>query len=153
MSEGGAVGTIGSERKSSLRRQNSVPDLQKVMMSAKDKKGGGGIAFSDMVKMTFSEPTFAKAITPLLYDMMSPLLKTIEASVTATVAAAVESVNSKVVKEMIESNRKLQGSVTEQTRAIQEQSKVIKSQEKIIQNQNKAIEDQAKLLDEKKMKQ
>ena len=85
LSEGGAVGTVGSERKSSLRRQNSVPDLHKVMVSAKDKKGGGGIAFSDMVKMTFREPTFAKSITPLLYDMMRPLiLKTIETSVAAT---------------------------------------------------------------------
>ena len=100
-------------------------------MSAKDKKGGGGIAFSDMVKMTFSEPTFAKSITPLLYEMMSPLiLKTIETSVAATVEAAVKSVQSNVVDKMVDSNNKLLASVSEQTHVIQEQAKVVKSQEK-----------------------
>ena len=119
LSEGGAVGTIESERKSSLRRQNSVPDLYKMMVSAKDKMGGGGIAFFDMVQMIFSEPTFAKSITPLLYDMMSQLiLKTIETSVAATVEAAVKSVQSNVVDKMVESNNKLQESVYEQTRVI-----------------------------------
>ena len=107
-----------------------MPDLNKMM--SKEKKGGG-IAFSDMVKKTFSEPSFVKTITPLLYDMMSPLIsKTIEASVAATVDAPVKSVQSNVVKEMVESNKKLQKSVAEQTRVIQNQEKIIKRQEGLL---------------------
>ena len=46
--------------------------------------------------------------------MMSPLiLKAIEVSVSATVEAAVKSVQDKVVDQMIESNKKLQESVAE----------------------------------------
>ena len=115
-----------------------MPDLNKMM--SKDKKGGG-IAFSDMVKMTFSEPSFVKTITPLLYDMMSPLIsKTIEASVATTVDAAVKSVQSNVVKEMVESNKKLQKSVAEQTRVIQNQEKIIKRQEDLLNEKNDTIE-------------
>ena len=65
------------------------------MMSSKEKRGSG-MAFLDIVKLTFSVASFTKSITPVLYDMINPLiLKTIEVSVSATVEAAVKSVQDK----------------------------------------------------------
>ena len=140
---------VGSERKM-LRRQNSVPDMLKLGPAKERKANQSGVAFSDMVKMTFSDASFAKSKMPLLYDMMSPLImKTIEASVAATVDAAVNSVQTKVVDQMLKSNKKLQESVAEQTRVITEQTKVIRAQEHLISDQEKAIADQASPLNSK----
>ena len=50
---------------------------------------------------------------------------------------------------MLESNKKLQESVAEQTRVIEEQKKVISSQEHLISDQEKAIAGQASLLNSK----
>ena len=151
------IGDIGesasqpAERKSErrvLRRQTSLTDLPK-MTSSKDKKGSG-LAFSDMVKLTFNDASFTRSITPVLYDMMSPLiLNTIETSVAATVEAAVKSVQAKVVDQIVESNRQLQESVKEQTRVVEEQRRVIEIQDQVIVDQKNAIEDQSKQLQEK----
>ena len=148
------IGDIGesasqpAERKSErrvLRRQTSLTDLPK-MTSSKDKKGSG-LAFSDMVKLTFNDASFTRSITPVLYDMMSPLiLNTIETSVAATVEAAVKSVQAKVVDQIVESNRQLQESVKEQTRVVEEQRRVIEIQDQVIVDQKNAIEDQSKQL-------
>lgn len=139
---------LSTDRLSTLRRQNSAPDIPK-LLSAKERKGSG-MAFSDMVKMTFTDPSFATSITPVLYDMISPLiLSTIETSVSKTVEAAVKSVQTNVIDEMLESNKKLQESVSKQSRIIQEQTKVIEKQEKFLQDQNKTIKDQTILLHEK----
>lgn len=82
------------------------------------------MAFSDMVKLTFTDPTFATSITPVLYDMISPLiLRTIETSVSKTVEAAVKSVQSNVIDEMLESNKKLQESVSNQSKLIKRTNK------------------------------
>ena len=146
----GTPTVLGSKRKT-LRRQNSVPDMLKLGPAKERKANPSGVALSDMVKMTFSDASFAKSITPLLYDMMNPLImKTIEASVAASVDAAVNSLQTKVVNRMLESNKqKLQESVAEQTRVIEEQKKVIRSQEHLISDQEKAIADQASLLNSK----
>ena len=44
------------------------------------------MAFSDMVRITFSDPAFAESMVPIMHDMMSPLIQdTIKAAVnTAT---------------------------------------------------------------------
>lgn len=141
--------TIASERRS-FRRQNSMPDMLKTG-TIKDRKGSpSAVAFSDMVKMTFSDTTFAKSLTPLLYDMMSPLIsKTIETSVAATVEAAVSSVQTKVVNQMLESNIKLQESVTKQTQVIEKQNKLIETQGKIISEQEKTIAEKSTILESK----
>lgn len=61
------------------------------------------MAYSDMIKFNFNDPMFATSIMPLLNDMKSPLiLKTIETSVSANVEAAVKSMQTKVIDEMIE---------------------------------------------------
>ena len=106
--------------------------------------------FLDMVKLTFNDDSCAKFITLVLYDMMNPLiLKTIEASVTATIEAAVKLVQDKIIDQMRESNRKSQESIGEQSRIVQEQRMVIENQDQVIADQNKVFEAQSKLLKEK----
>ena len=65
----------------SLSKISSLPYIAK---SAIAKEKGSKMAFSDMVRITFSDPTFAKSMVPIMHDMMSPLIQgTIKAAVNA----------------------------------------------------------------------
>ena len=100
-----------------LTRQTSLPNLVKAVPS-KDKSTK--MAFSDMVKMTFNDQSFAKTMTPILFDMISPL---IQKTIATTVDAAIGQIKTSVLDEMIKSNNELKFLVTEQNETIHEQNK------------------------------
>lgn len=127
-----------------LRRRNSFPDVSKILETDKpDKKKNKtkAMAFSDMMKMTFDDQAFKNSITPILYDMVCPLIhETIKSTVSSTVTAAIDSFRSSVIDQMIRSNRDLQESVKEQSRIINEQKAVIEEQRAIINDNNDTID-------------
>ena len=84
------------------------------------------MAFSDMMKVTFDDKNFQESITPVLYQMLQPMIeKTIQVTITTAVKAAVTSLQTTVIKDMIQSNQSLQKSVETQSKLIKEQNDII----------------------------
>ena len=105
-----------------LRRQDSAPDML-MLSSGFDKKSSKAkpksvkpptpVAFSDMVIHSFKDKSFREGISPVLADMLSPLIeKTVYATVTTAVKAATEGLKSSVAEGMNKSNKDLQDTVT-----------------------------------------
>ena len=85
------------------------------------------MAFSDMVKMIFSDQSFAKTMTPILFEMISLL---IQKTIATTVDAAIGQIKTSVLEEMIKSNNELKVLVTEQNETIHEDKEIIDSQKR-----------------------
>ena len=94
-----------------------------------DKKlKGKPASFSEMINISFQDPSFKKSFTPILAEMVRPLIQ-------ETVNIAVEGIRSTVVADMIKSNESLQQTVKEQSRIIKEQNTIIDKQKSMINDQ------------------
>ena len=120
-----------------MRRQSSLPNLAKA--------SGSKMAFSDMVKITFNDPSFAKSVAPVMYDMLSPL---IQDTITAAVRAVTNDLKVSVVDEMVKSNEELQQLVKDQSDIINSQSLKIEKQQKLIDEQNTLLESKSARIEE-----
>lgn len=130
--------SITSSQKMTLRRQNSMPNIAKA--SSVDKRKSGNLSFSDMIKMTFNDTTFAKNIAPVIHELISPLIQeTIQATVSSTVTAAINGMKESVIDQMIDSNAKLQETVSIQTKVIEDQKVIIKDQSKQLDSKSETI--------------
>ncbi|MCG8049149.1 MAG: hypothetical protein N0E48_26695 [Candidatus Thiodiazotropha endolucinida] len=131
--------------KEGLRRRNSFPDITKISKSKSKSSSKSSVmpmAFSDMMRVTFDDQSFKDSITPVLYDMVCPLIQeTIQTTVTTAVTKAIESIRTNVLDEMIKSNKSLQDSVNKQNAIIKEQKSVIEEQRTIIDTNNDMVED------------
>ena len=78
-----------------------------------------------MVKMIFSDQSFDKTMTPILFEMISLL---IQKTIATTVDAAIGQIKTSVLEEMIKSNNELKVLVTEQNETIHEDKEIIDSQ-------------------------
>ena len=125
-----------------IRRQSSLPNIAKASMS-KDK--GSKMAFSDMVKLTFNDPAFAKSVAPVMYDMLTPL---IQDTISAAVKAVTSDLKTSVVDEMVRSNDELQKLVKEQTETINSQKLIIDEQKTLINEQNTLLESKSARIEE-----
>ena len=125
--------TLDTEKTETLRRQNSLPNINKAA-ATKDKITK--MAFSDMIKMTFNDAAFAKSMVPIIQDMLSPL---IQDTISVAVSTTTENIKTKVLDKMVESNEELQ-------RLVSEQTGIINSQKAVINEQREQIDAQTKLL-------
>lgn len=125
-----------------LRRRNSLSDLSKLSATDRKKLKPKTMAFSEMMKVSFDDQSFRESVTPILYDMICPMIEeTIKATVSSTVTAAINSLRSNVIDDMIQSNRNLQESVRRQNEIINAQKETIEKQESIINEKNALTED------------
>ena len=69
---------VSSSEGPTLRRRNSVPDLQSAL-TVTDRKTvkpkSKSMAFSDMMKVTFDDKTFKESITSVLYQILQPMIE------------------------------------------------------------------------------
>lgn len=119
-----------------MKKQNSLPDISRV--ARKERKKDPPKSFAEMVKMTFSDKSFTKTFTPTLYDMVSPL---IERSIASAVSSAIEGVKSSILQEILNSNRDLKETISNQNKTIAEQNNIISQQGKIIDTNKSIIDD------------
>ena len=90
-----------------LQKQNSLPDISK--LTAKERKKPPPKTFSDNFKMTLNEnSTFTQIITPVLCDMMAPL---IQETIKSSIASAMESLKLTILQPILDTNQKLQENV------------------------------------------
>lgn len=136
------LSTLITEKPKALRRQNSLPNIAK---AATSKGKGTKMAFSDMVKITFSDPAFAKSMAPIMHDMLYPL---IQETITATVNATTANIQTTIVDKMVESNGELQRLVTEQTGIINSQKTIITEQKQLIDEQNELLESKSSRIEQ-----
>ena len=125
-----------------MRRQSSLPNIAKTSAT---KGKGSNMAFSDMVKITFNDPTFAKSVAPVMYDMLSPL---IQDTIKSAVKAVTSDLKTTVVDEMVKSNNELQQLVKDQTEIINTQALTIEKQKKLIDNQNTLLDSKSARIEE-----
>lgn len=136
------LSTLVTEKPNALRRQNLLPTIAK---AATSKGKGTKMAFSDMVKMTFSDPAFVKSMATIMHDMFYPL---IQETITATVNATTANIQTTIVDKMVESNEELQRLVTEQTGIINSQKTIITEQKQLIDEQNELLESKSSRIEQ-----
>ena len=108
-----------------LKKQNSMPDISK--LTPKEKKKIPPNTFSDNLKLTLNDSTLSQSITPVLCDMMAPL---IQETIKSCVASAIESLKSSILLPILETNKKLQESVNKQEITIQHQQTMLEDQKR-----------------------
>ena len=86
-----------------------------------------------MMSHSFQDPSFKESFTPILAEMVRPLIQ-------ETVKSAVDGMRSTVVADMIKSNKILQETVKEQSRIIKEQKSVIEDQKIMLDSNSETIE-------------
>lgn len=104
-------------------KKSNVSDTSQVM----DMK-----AFSDMVSKTFNDKGFVQSVTPLLFDLMSPLIRD-------CIGAAVGALKESVINPLVESNKELIETVKFQSDTIEEQKKSLDTKSKQIDKLEKEL--------------
>lgn len=88
--------------------------------------------FSEMVSKTFSDKGFVQSVTPLLFDLMSPLIRD-------CIAVAVGALKESVIIPLVESNKELIETVKFQSDTIEEQKKCLETKSKQIDTLQKEL--------------
>lgn len=104
-------------------KKSNVPDSSQFM----DMK-----AFSDMVSKTFNDKGFVQSMTPMLFDLMSPLVRD-------CIGAAVGALKESVINPLVESNKELIETVKFQSDTIEEQKKSLDTKSKQIDKLEKEL--------------
>ena len=92
-----------------IKKQNSLPDISK--LTTKEKKKIPPKTFSDNLKMTLNDSAFSQSITPVLCEMMAPLL---QETIKSSIESAIESLKLTILQPILDTNIKLQESVKKQ---------------------------------------
>ena len=88
-----------------------------------------------MVIFSFKDKSFREGISPVLADMLSPLIgKTVYVALITAVKAAIEGLKSSVTEGMNKSNKDLQDTVTKQNKIIENQKSI--NEQKIMLDSN-----------------
>lgn len=111
------------ESESPELKKLTMPDTSQVM----DMK-----AFSEMVSKTFKDKGFIQNVTPLLFDLMSPLIRD-------CIGAAVGALKEAVITPLVDSNKELVETVKFQSDTIDEQKKCLDSKSKQIDKLEKEL--------------
>ena len=103
-----------------IKKQNSLPDISKLV--GKDRKKIPPKSFSENLRLTLHDPAFSQTISPVLCDMLAPLIQeTIKSSVTS----AIECLRETILQPILDNNNKLQESLNQQSVKIDQQEKII----------------------------
>ena len=129
----------GSPLKSvTIKKHNSLPDISQASMPSTVKAKPKPKSFADMVIMSFNDAEFVNSVAPKICTMIQPL---IQETIAASVTAAVQSVRSTVLEEILNSNSQLQQTVDGQLKLIQNQKSVIESQKQEIDSNKRRIDE------------
>ena len=106
-----------------IKKQNSLPDISKLV--GKDRKKIPPKSFSENLRLTLHDPAFSQTISPVLCDMLAPLIQeTIKSSVTS----AIECLRETILQPILDNNNKLQECLNQQSVKIDQQEKIILEQ-------------------------
>ena len=129
----------GSPLKSvTIKKHNSLPDISQASMPSTVKAKPKPKSFADMVILSFNDAEFVNSVAPKICTMIQPL---IQETIAASVTAAVQSVRSTVLEEILTSNSQLQQTVDGQLKLIQNQKSVIESQKQEIDSNKRRIDE------------
>ncbi|MCW4342132.1 MAG: hypothetical protein N0E48_01995 [Candidatus Thiodiazotropha endolucinida] len=92
------------------------------------------VSFPEMIKHSFKDPSFQESITPVLAELIRPLIQ-------ESIESAINVMRGTVVEEMINSNKALQNTVKNQSRIISEQKVLIEEQKILIDTKNETIDE------------
>ena len=117
-----------------IKKQNSLPDISKLV--GKDRKKVPPKSFSENLKLTLHDPAFSQTISPVLCDMLTPL---IQETIKSSVAAAIDCLRETILQPILDKNNKLQEALNKQSVKIEEQQNIIIEQGKQLSVNNDII--------------
>ena len=117
-----------------IKKQNSLPDISKLV--GKDRKKVPPKSFSENLKLTLHDPAFSQTISPVLCDMLTPL---IQETIKSSVAAAIDCLRETILQPILDKNNKLQEALNKQSAKIEQQQNIIIEQGKQLSVNNDII--------------
>ena len=117
-----------------IKKQNSLPDISKLV--GKDRKKVPPKSFSENLKLTLHDPAFSQTISPVLCDMLTPL---IQETIKSSVAAAIDCLRETILQPVLDKNNKLQEALNKQSVKIEQQQNIIIEQGKQLSVNNDII--------------
>lgn len=97
----------------------------------------GNMAFSDMVFISFMDPNFLQKVAPVFHSLVAP---TIQIAIDSAVQTAVDRMKASVLDPIVDTNTKLQETVSSQMNIIQTQREELETQVKTLKENSDKIE-------------
>ena len=108
-----------------IKKINSLPDISKLV--GKEKKKAPPKSFSENLKLTLHDPTLNQTISPVLFEMLTPL---IQETIRYSIDSAILGLRETILQPILDNNQKLQDSINKQNIKIEEQRNIIIEQGK-----------------------